>query len=67
MLGFCAHKLEKCTAVPFITRMCPNSTVTEGFGAYNRGGSDTTTQIGAGLSSIGLLSRKWKYIHERKD
>ena len=41
-----------------IAKMCPNSTVTEGFGAYNSGGSETITEIGAWLSAIGLPSRK---------
>lgn len=41
-----------------IGKMCPNSTVTEGFGAYNSGGSETITEIGAWLSFIGLPSRK---------
>jgi flavodoxin len=37
-----------------IVKMCPNSTVTKGFGTYNRGGSETIAQIGAWLSDIGL-------------
>ena len=41
-----------------ITRMCSNSTVTAGFGAYNSGGSETRAQIGSWLSSIGLTSLK---------
>jgi flavodoxin len=41
-----------------IAKMCPNSTVKEGFGAYNSGGSETIAQIGSWLSSIGLQSRK---------
>jgi flavodoxin len=35
-----------------IAQMCPNSTVTEGFGALNRGGSETMEQIRSWLSSI---------------
>jgi flavodoxin len=64
--------LNRKTVVPFhthggggvgsfekdIAKMCPNSTVKEGFGAYNSGGSETTAQIGSWLSSIGLQSRK---------
>lgn len=41
-----------------IAKMCPNSTVTEGFGAYNSGGSETVTQIASWLSSIGLRTRQ---------
>ena len=41
-----------------IARMCPNSTVTEGFGTYNSGGSPTIAEIGAWLNSIGLRSRE---------
>jgi flavodoxin len=37
-----------------IAKMCPNSTVKEGFGAYNSEGSETIAQIGSWLSSIGL-------------
>ena len=64
--------LNKRTVVPFhthggggvgsfeedITKMCPNATVTKGFGAYNSGGSETITEISAWLSSIGWPSRK---------
>ena len=64
--------LDRKTVVPFhthggvgvgsfeedIAKMCPNSIVTKGFGAYNSGGSETEPQIGSWLSSIGLLSRK---------
>ena len=39
-----------------VAKMCPNATVTKGFGAYNSGGSDTRAQIGSWLSSIGLDS-----------
>ena len=63
--------LENKTVVPFhthggggvgsfeedIAKMCPNSTVTNGFGAYERGGSETIAQIDSWLSSIGLQSR----------
>jgi len=41
-----------------IVKMCPNSTVTEGFGTYNSGGRETEAQIGSWLKSIGLLPRK---------
>ena len=41
-----------------IEKMCPNSTVKEGFGAYNAGGNETIIEIGVWLSSIGLPSRK---------
>jgi flavodoxin len=41
-----------------IAKMCPNSTVTKGFGAYNSEGRQTAAQIGSWLSSIGLQSRK---------
>jgi flavodoxin len=41
-----------------IAKKCQNSTVTEGFGAYERGGSETGRQIGSWLSSIGLQSQK---------
>ncbi|MBW2437567.1 MAG: NAD(P)H-dependent oxidoreductase [Deltaproteobacteria bacterium] len=40
-----------------IAKMCPNSTITKGFGAYERGGSETIAQIDSWLSSIGLQSR----------
>jgi len=49
-----------------IARMCPNSTVKEGFGANNSGGSETVVQIGSWLSSIGLPSRKIE-SYTRKD
>lgn len=39
-----------------IAKICPNSTVAVGFGAYNSGGSEITTQIGSWLRSIGLRS-----------
>ena len=39
-----------------VTKMCPNSTVQEAFGAYNSGGSETVTQIDSWLKSIGLQS-----------
>ena len=38
-----------------IAKMCSNSTVTKGFGVYNRGDSETVAQIGSWLASIGLL------------
>lgn len=41
-----------------IATMCPNSTVTEGLGVYGNGGSETMTQIGSWLASLGLPSRK---------
>jgi flavodoxin len=41
-----------------LAKMCPNSTVIKGFGAYNRGGNETRAQIGSWLSSTGLNSRK---------
>ena len=41
-----------------IAKMCPNSTVTKGFGEYNSGGHETGAQIRAWLSDIGLQSRK---------
>jgi flavodoxin len=61
--------LDKKTVVPFYThggggvgkfekeiaRMCPDSTVTKGFGEYNSGGKETGTQVDAWLRSIGLL------------
>ncbi|MGD9212725.1 MAG: flavodoxin [Desulfobacteraceae bacterium] len=64
--------LDNKTVVPFhthggggvgsfeeeLTKMCPNSTVTKGFGAYNSGGSETRAQIGSWLSSMELKSRK---------
>ncbi|MEW6673081.1 MAG: flavodoxin [Thermodesulfobacteriota bacterium] len=64
--------LNRKTVVPFhthggggvgefekdIANICPNSTVTKGFGAYNSGGSETEAQIEAWLSSIVLPSRK---------
>jgi flavodoxin len=64
--------LNRKTVVPFhthggggagsfekdIARMCRNSTVQEGFGTYNSGGSETRAQIGSWLNSIGLQSRK---------
>ena len=64
--------LNRKTVVPFhthggggvgsfekdIVKMCPNSTVKEGFGAYNSGGSEAIAQIVSWLSSIGLQSRK---------
>ena len=40
-----------------IKKMCPNSTVKEGFGVYEGGGDDTSPQIGSWLSSIGLTCR----------
>ena len=60
--------LDRKTVVPFhthggggvgefekdVVKMCPNSTVTKGFGTYNRGGSETIAQIDAWLSEIGL-------------
>jgi flavodoxin len=39
-----------------IAKMCRNSTVQEGFGVYNSGGSETIAQIGSWLTSIGLKS-----------
>jgi len=39
-----------------IAKMCPNSTVTEGFGTYSSGGRDTIVQIDSWLSAIGLTS-----------
>ena len=64
--------LNKKTVVPFhthggggvgsfeedIAKMCPNSTVTIGFGEYNNGGSETLAQIIAWLSDIGLHTQK---------
>ena len=64
--------LHRKTVVPFhthggggggsfekdIAQMCPSSTVKEGFGAYNSGGSEAIAQIGSWLHSIGLQSRK---------
>jgi flavodoxin len=41
-----------------IAKMCPNSTVKEGFGAYNSGGRETMAQIRSWLSSIGMESLK---------
>lgn len=41
-----------------IARMCADSTVTKGFGAYNSGGIETIAQIGSWLNSIGLRSRE---------
>lgn len=41
-----------------IEKMCPNAKVTNGFGAYNSGGSETVTQIASWLNSIGFRSRK---------
>ena len=41
-----------------IAKMCPNATVTKGFGAYNSGGDETVAQIDSWLRSIGLRSRK---------
>ncbi|GAB6904266.1 conserved hypothetical protein [Desulfosarcina cetonica] len=41
-----------------IAKMCPDATVTKGFGAYNSGGPETATQIASWLSSIGLRSRQ---------
>ena len=40
-----------------IAKMCPNSTITKGFGVFNSGGSETEAQVGFWLNSIGLLSR----------
>jgi flavodoxin len=39
-----------------IAKMCSNSKVKEGFGAYKSSGSETIAQIGSWLSSIGLQS-----------
>ena len=39
-----------------IAKMCPDSTVTKGFGAYNSGGREAVAQIDSWLSSIGLKS-----------
>jgi flavodoxin len=66
------YDLNRKTVVPFhthggggvgsfeedIAKMCPNSTVTKGFGAYNSGGNETITAIGVWLNAIGLPSRK---------
>ncbi len=41
-----------------IARMCPDSTVTAGFGAYDRGESQTQAQIRSWLSSLGLPPQK---------
>ena len=60
--------LNRKTVVPFhthggggigsfeedIAKMCPNSTVTKGFGTYNSGGSETEAQIGSWLSAMRL-------------
>jgi flavodoxin len=37
-----------------VAKMCPDSTVTKGFGAYNGGGSEAEAEIGSWLSSIGM-------------
>ena len=37
-----------------ILKMCPDSKVINGYGTYNRGGSETKAQIGAWLKDIGL-------------
>ena len=37
-----------------ISKMCQDSTVTKGFGTYNRGESETSAQIDAWLKDIGL-------------
>jgi len=41
-----------------LARMCPNSTITKGFGAYNNGGSKAVARIGSWLRSIGVSSRR---------
>ena len=41
-----------------IAKMCPKSTITEGFGAYNSGGSETAARINAWLNELGLSSQK---------
>ena len=41
-----------------IAKMCPNSPVTKGFGAYSTGGSETVAQISSWLGSIGLQLSK---------
>ena len=41
-----------------IVKMCPQSTVTKGFGVYESGGSESRAQIDSWLSSIGLQSPK---------
>ncbi len=41
-----------------IVKMCPNSTVTEGFGTYNSGGSEIEAQVGSWLNAIGFPPRK---------
>lgn len=41
-----------------LAKMCPDSTVTTGFGTYNRGGSETVAQIVSWLNSIGLQPLK---------
>lgn len=41
-----------------IAQMCSNSTVTEGFGAYNSGDGETMTQIESWLDSIGMRPPK---------
>jgi len=38
-----------------IIKMCPNSTVTKGFGTYNRGGSETEAKMSTWLSDIGIV------------
>jgi flavodoxin len=39
-----------------VAKMCRDSTIQEGFGAYNNGGSETIAQIGTWINSIGLQS-----------
>ena len=41
-----------------LAQMCQDSKVTEGFGAYNGGGSETLAQIRIWLGDIGLQFRK---------
>ena len=40
-----------------IAKMCPNSKIATGFGAYNSGGSEAKSQIASWLRSIGLNSQ----------
>ena len=40
-----------------VARMCPNSTVKEGFGTYNRGDRHTLTSICDWLNTMGLQAR----------
>lgn len=64
--------LEGKTVIPFHThggggvgtfekdleKMCPGATMTEGFGTYGRGGSDTPARIRSWLQDLGLEPRE---------